>query len=155
LSNDSVLRPGTEMWRILRTAFTSVTCALLACSSPTTRPLTGPVDGANVDSSMLIVNLSAAEQAALCDWIAGQYGGYGHMAVCDAGAHAGNSSDPGTDQATCVMSLQHLASTRPTCQAKVGDGTACVQWVIQNPCPGPAAGPASCQVLASAACTTQ
>jgi hypothetical protein len=114
--------------------------------------LTPLSDGATPDTSKLVIDLSPAEQAAVCDWSAQQYGGYGHMAVCDAGARAGSSSGPGTDQAMCVMALQHLASIRPTCTATVGDAMACSQWEIQNPCAGTAAGPAGCQVLGSPAC---
>jgi hypothetical protein len=135
-----------------RKAFISVSCALLACSSPTTTTSTGPIDGATLDTSKIVVNLSPAEQATFCDWDAQQYGGYGHMVVCDAGAKAGSSSEPGTDQAMCVMGLQHLAGIRPTCSATVGDGMACVQWEIQNPCADTAVGPPGCQVLGSAAC---
>lgn len=134
-----------------RAAFTCATCAFLACSSPTTTT-TGPTDGGSLDISKLVVDLSLAEQAAFCDWDAQQYGGYGQMVVCDSGARAGSSSEAGTNQAMCVMGLQMLASTRPSCPATVGDGMACVQWEVQNPCAGTAAGPAGCQVLGSAAC---
>jgi hypothetical protein len=137
---------------MVRRAFRSVFAALVACSSPSTTTSTGPIDGASLDTSQLVVDLSPAEQAAFCDWDAQQYGGYGQMAVCDAGAKAGSSSEPGSDQAMCVMGLQHLASIRPTCPATVGDGMACIRWEIQNPCAGTAAGPPGCQVLGSVAC---
>jgi hypothetical protein len=143
---------GSATWRMLGTAIGSASFALFACSSTPTTTSTGPVDGASLDTSKLVVNLSPSEQAAYCDWAAQQYGGYGHMAVCDAGTHAGNSSQAGTDQAACVAGLQHLASIRPSCPATVGDGMACAQWEITNPCAGTAAGPAGCQVLGSAAC---
>ena len=141
-----------SLLRSLRTALRSAPCALLACSSSTTAPSTGPVDGASLDTSKLVISLSPAEQAALCDWDARQYGGYGNMVVCDAGAKAGSSSEPGTDQAMCVMGVQHLASVRPTCPATVGDVMACIQFEIQSPCAGTDSGPHGCQVLGAVAC---
>ena len=143
---------GKLVQRALRTALTSAPSALLACSSSTTTTSTGPVDGASLDPSKLVISLSPAEQAAFCDWDAQQYGGYGHMVVCDAGAKAGSSSEPGTDQAMCVMGVQHLASIRPTCPATVGDVMACVQFEIQNPCAGTDSGPSGCQVLGAVDC---
>jgi hypothetical protein len=143
---------ATSTKRVIARPIALASFALLACSSPTTTTSTGPFDGASLDTSKLAVNLSPTEQAAFCDWAAQQYGGYGHKAVCDAGAKAGSSSQAGTNQAMCVMGLQHLAIIRPTCPATVGDGMTCVQWEIQNPCMDTAAGPAGCQVLGSAAC---
>ncbi|HEY4012035.1 MAG TPA: hypothetical protein VGM06_01745 [Polyangiaceae bacterium] len=137
---------------MLRIAFMAASAALVACSSSPAAPSMVPADGATLDPSLVLVNLSPAQQAEACDWAAQQYGGYGHMAVCDAGTMAGNTSGPGTDQATCVMGVQQFASARPTCPATVGDDMACVQWEIQNPCAGTATGPTGCQVLASTAC---
>jgi hypothetical protein len=78
--------------------------------------------GSGVGGTKTIGNLTDAERAQICDWIAGLYGGYGKSTTCpDAGEVAG----PVT-QADC---LAQAASISPSCAVTVAQEENCVKAV--------------------------
>jgi hypothetical protein len=91
-------------------------CMVAAACSSSGSPA-GSVAG--VPSSTALGSLTAQQQASLCDWVAQQYGGYGHSAPC---GDAGSKDGPST-QAECVGSLGSLSG----CPATVGQVSSCLQ----------------------------
>jgi hypothetical protein len=83
---------------------------------------------AALDPSAPIATLTPAQKAELCDWQAGQLGGYGTTTTCPTG-------DSGValplSQASCVAAF---ASSTNTCQAIVQDEYNCVDLLVESPC---------------------
>jgi len=98
---------------------------IVACSSSSS--------GANLNSSEAVIDLSPSDQAALCDWWASQYGGYGGSVPCGSGALAPPAQKGPTDRPTCVAGLPK-ASTASGCTATVGNYQTCVNFKVQHGC---------------------
>lgn len=72
-----------------------------------------------------------SDQAALCDWLAQEWGGYGGLLRCDAGSET--LSAPLTQQ-VCLSEALDVAYWGPTCPLTVSQFASCVQWQAQNVC---------------------
>jgi hypothetical protein len=104
-----------------------VAASLAACSSGSSGS-----SGPNVDSSKRVAMLSTDEQKTVCDWIAQQWGGYGHSVTCDAGGgFSVMISAPWTNQTGC---LAQFAQVPAGCPATVGQASACYQQGAQTAC---------------------
>src|SRR6478735_788147 len=75
--------------------------------------------GALPDPSKNLLDLTAAEKAALCDWVENANGGYGVTVQCSDG----KSIETYADQATCVSRGLHYLCTIVT----VGDVQTCTE----------------------------
>ncbi|HSY20623.1 MAG TPA: hypothetical protein VK841_00820 [Polyangiaceae bacterium] len=83
---------------------------------------------AALDPSAFIATLTPAQKAELCDWQAGQLGGYGTTTSCPSG---GSGVALPASQAACVA---NFASSTDTCQATVQDDYNCVNFLVDSPC---------------------
>ena len=95
----------------------------VACSSSS---------GSGLNSSEDVINLSSSDRAALCDWWASQYGGYGGSVSCGGGPLVTSLKGP-TDQPSCVAGLPK-ASTASQCTATVQNYQNCVQSIVKQGC---------------------
>jgi hypothetical protein len=103
-----------------------------------------------LDPGSHVVDLAPSQQGALCDWIAGQYGGYGKTVNC---TNDGSETGP-TSQADCVSELAQFSTAQASCTATVGAFEDCESWEIATACsksPGPP--PGSCAAVTVAACS--
>jgi hypothetical protein len=119
-------------------AFSTAACGGNTASSSSAGP--------NLDSANLLIMMSNADRGTLCDWLAQQEGGYGHVTTCDA---SGVPLEADADQATCVGELSMQATLFPACPATVGQYVSCVQWFLQNWCSATASMPAECMIIQS------
>jgi len=122
---------------------------LAACGSGVSQPV-------ELNPNARAASLSAGEQALLCDWIAQQFGGYGHTISCDGGE---TSLAGPQDQATCVSQYMQGFSQPDArfaaCTATVGQVQSCLQWTFQNACGGSAgSAPSACAVTQGPACSS-
>ena len=115
---------------------------MVACSSSSS--------GSNLNSSEAVIDLSASDQGSLCDWWAGQYGGYGGTVPCGSGALAPPPQRGPTDRASCVAGLPKSA-TAPSCAATVGNYQNCVNFRVQHGCTATTL-PFDCNAINSSLC---
>ena len=108
----------------------------MGCGGAATAPDPGP--DAGVDPSQHLSELTPSDTTALCDWLAGRLGGYGHQRVC------GTLTLSAYDNRTACMMAFQAASV--VCLA--GDLETCVNFVVTGPCPIGAA-PAACANILS------
>lgn len=95
----------------------------------------------------MLSQLSMSDYQSLCDWGAGQLGGYGTSKCCTTGIAAGNIINVFPNQAACVAALQ-AAATQSTCMATVGQWQPCAQWALGNLCASTGTQePANCTAL--------
>jgi hypothetical protein len=73
-----------------------------------------------------LVDLSEAEAAALCDWVAGRFGGYGQGVTCGDGLTVSARQT----RELCVMDYRTVSST---CAVTVGDIQACANQAVGPP----------------------
>jgi len=100
-----------------------------------------------VDPSANLSSLSPADKAALCDWVAQEFGGYDSRGVC-ADSATGGLQGP-ANQSECVVDLLPPA----TCPATVGQLEACVRSEVQNACDRAAVSPTpECAFATTPAC---
>lgn len=93
---------------------------LVGCGSNDDSDSGGPSDG------QMLSTLTAAEQAQLCDWMVGPYGGYGAKITCEDEVH-----DVGTKQ-DCTS---RLAPVFATCEkGTVAQFKACMSQIASDPC---------------------
>ena len=102
------------------------------------RNLPDPGPTSSLDTSATIPNLSAADDATLCDWLAGRLGDYGRTVHCGSATVSSPAS-----QAMCVTGFQ---SEPATCAITVGDVQNCTNAALSGPCPGGTT-PAACATL--------
>src|SRR5579863_9901141 len=102
----------------------------------TTLPDPGPDSG--LSGTAAIRTQSAADDATLCNWLAGRLGGWGRSRQCGAATVMSPANE-----ATCVSDFQSLSST---CSLTVGDLQNCVDAAISGPCPSSAI-PSQCATL--------
>jgi hypothetical protein len=102
----------------------------------------GPVDGGTgryvgadagplpVDGGKLLVALTPAEQAAVCDWIARMSGGYGSVRTysCEASTVTFEESKSQTD---CIAASRALL---PACTATLQQAADCLAEQFRDPC---------------------
>ena len=91
-----------------------------------------------LDTSATIPSLSASEDAALCDWLAGRVGRWGETVHCGSSTITSPPSE-----ATCVTNFQ---SEPATCGITVGQLQDCTNAVLSGPCPAGTT-PAACADL--------
>jgi hypothetical protein len=93
-----------------------------------------PIDVASPNA--LVINLSASEEIALCDWTAQELGGYGSggLPCPDDAASAGIGAPSGLGD--CVSTYQ-ISRWGPDCPLTVQDFMDCWTWLIQNVCNTP------------------
>jgi hypothetical protein len=99
--------------------FFALACAPCACSSSPSGP--------GVDSGKSVVALSPGEQKSLCDWIAQQYGGYGHALQCSGGGIIPAVRGP-SDERSCVNNFENPPASATFCKATVMNVENCVHW---------------------------
>ena len=116
---------------------------IVACSSSS---------GSGLNSGELVVALSSSDQAALCDWWASQYGGYGNSVKCGGGVLAPPPQSGPTDRGTCVAGLPK-ASTAPNCGATVQNYQNCITAKVKN-CGTDTTLPFDCNAIKSSLCVT-
>ena len=103
-------------------------------------PDPGPSTG--LDANARIVDLSLADATALCDWVAGRFGGYGQGVTCTDNT----TLSARQSRELCVMDFQNVSST---CTATVGNIQDCTNGAVAQPrC---AAVPAVCFVILTCA----
>ena len=73
-----------------------------------------------------MVDLSDADATALCDWVAGRFGGYGHGVTCTNGM----TVTARQTRELCVMDYQNVS---PTCPVTVGEIEACANQSVGPP----------------------
>ena len=115
----------------------------------------GPDAGAgpDIDPSKRMLALAPEEEAFLCNWLAGEWGGYGGALRCEAG---GEILAAPLSQPHCLMVLD-LPRWTPTCPLTVGQFESCIEWQAQNVClvgivSGPML-PPECQLELGPACS--
>jgi len=101
-----------------------VAAASSACGGDSSTPDPGPSSG--VSTGTRIVDLSEADATALCDWVAGRFGGYGHGVMCTNGMTVSARQS----RELCVMDYHNAAAT---CPVTVGDIEACANESIGPP----------------------
>ncbi len=74
----------------------------------------------NVPRGDTLAQLSASQQASLCDYLANVQGGYGRTATCPAG----DTQDTDQSQAECIQSSAFAAAACPTLTAGVAEDCA-------------------------------
>jgi len=86
---------------------------LVACSSPSS-------SGSGLDRAKPLLALTETDKRTLCDWAAGEAGGYGakRTGACDGGTETQTFAKT---QDECVKSL----AIKSTCPADVGDAEDC------------------------------
>jgi hypothetical protein len=109
--------------------------------------------GPDIDPSKRVLALTPNEEAYLCNWLAGEWGGYGGALRCEGGG--GTLAAP-LSQPHCLMVLDLPRWTR-TCPLTVGQFESCIDWQAQNVClvgivSGPML-PAECQLELGPACS--
>lgn len=114
------------MWRFaLKVAFAVVVAASgSACGGDSSTPDPGPSSG--VSTGTRVVDLSEADATALCDWVAGRFGGYGHGVTCSNGTTVSARQS----RELCVMDYRTVS---PTCPVTVSDIEACANQSIGPP----------------------
>jgi hypothetical protein len=90
--------------------------------------------GPNVDPSKLVVATSMSERNSLCDWIAQEFGGYGHVLRCDADVEAGEGILVAPENPQACTSIIGFAQWPPSCPLSVAQFTSCIEWETQNVC---------------------
>lgn len=95
-----------------------------ACGGDSSTPDPGPSSG--VSTSTRLVDLSAADAIALCDWTAAKFGGYGHGVTCANGV----TVTARQTRELCVMDYQNAA---PTCAVTVAEIEACANQSVGPP----------------------
>jgi hypothetical protein len=116
-------------------AFVVFGVALAACGDSST-PDPGPSSG--VDADTRIIDLSDANAVALCDWVAGKFGGYGRGVTCTDGTTL-------SARQTRELCLMDYRNASPSCTATVGDIEQCTNEGVGPPrC---ATVPAACFVV--------
>jgi hypothetical protein len=96
-----------------------------ACGgSSSSPPDPGPSSG--VTAGTRIVDLSEADAAALCDWAAARFGGYGHGVTCMDGFTV-------TARQTRELCMMDYKSVSSTCPVTVGDIEACTNQSVGPP----------------------
>jgi hypothetical protein len=95
-----------------------------ACGDSTPLPDPGPSSGLAPTSR--ITDLSDADGGALCDWIAGRFGGYGQGVTCTDGT----TLSARQTRELCVMDFQN---TSATCTATVSDLEQCTNGAVAQP----------------------
>jgi hypothetical protein len=88
-----------------------------------------PAGGPDVGPTDSLVGLSSIDEAALCDWFAQQWGGYGGSIGCQGSGGAVLSAPQ--DRASCE---DNLSSWGPACPLDVGQFESCVEWETKNVC---------------------
>lgn len=94
----------------------------VACSSSS---------GSGLNSSEPVIDLSSSDQAALCDWWASQYGGYGGSVSCGGGPLVMMLNGP-TDQASCIAGLPKASASG--CTTTVQNYQNCVKFMVTKGC---------------------
>ena len=115
---------------------------IVACSSSSS--------GSNLNSSELVIDLSASDQGSLCDWWASQYGGYGGTVPCGGGALAPPPQRGPTDRASCIAGLPK-SSTASNCGATVQNYQNCVTFRVKQGCTATTL-PFDCNAINSSLC---
>jgi hypothetical protein len=87
-------------------------------------PDPGPSSG--LDPSSRIPDLTDAQAGALCDWIAGRFGGYGQGVTCADGT----TLSARQSRELCMMDFQ---STSSSCTATVSDLQDCTNGAVAQP----------------------
>jgi hypothetical protein len=105
----------------------------------------------SLDPQALISTLSSAEAVALCDRLAGLYGGYGRTFGCDAGPAVTISGPP--DQATCVSQYLEFQLKYKDCPATIAQVESCSEWLVKNVCMPGTPRPSACDVTSSHLCS--
>ena len=95
-----------------------------ACGDSAKLPDPGPSSG--VDANTRIPALSDADAIALCDWIAGRFGGYGQGVTCTDGT----TLSARQSRELCVGDFHN---TSPTCTATVGNLEECTNGAVAQP----------------------
>jgi hypothetical protein len=89
---------------VLPAALSMGSVFFLACSSSATGALA---------PQALLTSLSEGQATQLCDWLASQFGGYGHSIGCDGGSGGGATGLGPMSQATCTQQLTQSAMQFP------------------------------------------
>jgi hypothetical protein len=148
-----------ESWRLARgvagamrdgrsvavVSMVGVALLVAACSSSTRRETTS-----GVTPTKKVDELTPAEAATLCDYVASLYGGYGATSklTCDGGVTSTTTALP--SQAACVDGL--LTKLPAGCPATVSDTEACFGALAVLSCDLPARLPPSCALFTEAQC---
>jgi hypothetical protein len=87
-------------------------------------PDPGPSSG--IGASTRIVDLTDAQGTALCDWVAGRFGGYGHGVTCTDGTTL-------SARQTRELCMTDYLNAPSTCTATVGDVESCTNDGVGPP----------------------
>jgi hypothetical protein len=88
----------------------------------------------NLDPGRLVGTTSVSDQDILCDWVAHECGGYGHVLMCDADVAIGTGILVAPENRQACEREIGFAEWPTSCPLTVAQFASCIKWEAQNVC---------------------